>query len=333
VVIRRLVRGETGPTGGPALTDVLGVCTAWGAGSMTIAPADRAPVEVALADIVSGKPVPPRPSHLTRVSARDAELRGLAMVPTMETAELGAWILRTDPAPVGRLLKRANSCLALGSPGVPIEDAAERVLGFYRDRDRPAMAQVEQGSEVEAALRVAGWQPLGRGDASFQAAPMSRLHRLLAPRPFDRLRTAPAGGTSSPARGTSAEPVEAPIRLRIEGFAALAELHDEHGSRIATGAAVLDDDWLGLHGLATDAAHRRRGLARAVLAELVEWGAEHGARTAWLHVETDNGPALALYERLGFSEHHAMRYLVPGSAGADPDDAGRASAATPGTRH
>ena len=79
----------------------------------------------------------------------------------------------------------------------------------------------------------------------------------------------------------------------------------------ASGSAVLDGDWLCLHGLSVDPEHRRRGLATAVLAELVEWGAERGARTAWLHVETDNAPALALYERLGFSEHHAVRYLVP----------------------
>lgn len=289
VVIRRLLRGRSGPTGGPAFTDLLGVCTAWGDGSMTLRPdtgdpADRAPVDIALADIVSGKPVPPRPSHLVRVSARDAEARGLGVVPGMETAELGAWILRTDPAPIGRLLKRANSCLAMGSPGLPFADAVERLLDFYAARDRAPMAQVEQGSEVEASFLAAGWQPLGRGDASFQATPLARLHRLLAPRQ---------------ARGTG------------EARGATAELRDDHGTRIAAGAAVLDGDWLGLHALSVDVEHRRRGLATAVLAELVEWGAEQGARTAWLHVETDNSAALALYDRLGFSEHHAVRYVVP----------------------
>lgn len=289
VVIRRLLRGRSGPTGGPAFTDLLGVCTAWGDGSMTLRPdtgdpADRAPVDIALADIVSGKPVPPRPSHLVRVSARDAEARGLGVVPGMETAELGEWILRTDPAPIGRLLKRANSCLAMGSPGLPFADAVERLLDFYAARDRAPMAQVEQGSEVEASFLAAGWRPLGRGDTSFQATPLARLHRLLAPRQ---------------ARGTG------------EARGATAELRDDHGTRIAAGAAVLDGDWLGLHALSVDVEHRRRGLATAVLAELVEWGAEQGARTAWLHVETDNSAALALYDRLGFSEHHAVRYVVP----------------------
>ncbi len=32
VVVRRVLPGETGPSGGPALTDVLGVCESWSAG-------------------------------------------------------------------------------------------------------------------------------------------------------------------------------------------------------------------------------------------------------------------------------------------------------------
>lgn len=52
--------GETGPTGGPAFTDVLGICTAWGP-SVAIVEARTGPVEIPIDLIVSGKPVPPRP--------------------------------------------------------------------------------------------------------------------------------------------------------------------------------------------------------------------------------------------------------------------------------
>jgi hypothetical protein len=64
IIVRRLVRGETGPSGGPAMTDLLGTCVAWEAGACVVSPDAGGPdVSVPLADIVSGKPVPPRPSR------------------------------------------------------------------------------------------------------------------------------------------------------------------------------------------------------------------------------------------------------------------------------
>ncbi|MFT4286677.1 hypothetical protein [Nocardioides sp.] len=62
MVVRRVVEGETGPTGGPALTDVLGMCTAWADG-ICVVESEAGPVEIPIALIVSGKPVPPRPTR------------------------------------------------------------------------------------------------------------------------------------------------------------------------------------------------------------------------------------------------------------------------------
>ncbi|MFT4008495.1 MAG: hypothetical protein QM655_00480 [Nocardioidaceae bacterium] len=64
VVVRRVVRSETGPSGGPALTDVLGVLESWDQTTADVR-SDRTGelVTIAIADIVSGKPVPPRPSR------------------------------------------------------------------------------------------------------------------------------------------------------------------------------------------------------------------------------------------------------------------------------
>jgi len=83
------------------------------------------------------------------------------------------------------------------------------------------------------------------------------------------------------------------------------------GEPLAEGRAVLDGDWLGVHELKVRLEHRRRGLARDVVATLLEWGAERGALTAWLHVESDNHPARALYDSLGLGVHHTVRYLSP----------------------
>ena len=136
VVVRRVLPGELGPTGGPAMTDLLGVCVAWSETDCVIQPESGPEVTIPLSLIVSGKPVPPRPSVRQRVSASAAEAHVLSLWPHIERQPLGGWTLRSDPAPVGRLRRRANSCLAMGEPGLPFAEAEARIREFYAARRR-----------------------------------------------------------------------------------------------------------------------------------------------------------------------------------------------------
>ncbi len=283
VVVRRLVRGETGPSGGPAMTDVLGVCTSWRDGVCTVRPETGPTVEIPLEDIVTGKPVPPRASARQRVSARDAERHSLPLWPHVERVPLGEWELRTDPAPVGRLLKRANSCLAFGDPGLPLPEAARVVRDFYEARGRDPLVQVELGSPAATAFGDLGWTAVAGGDAHFMVTSLAMASR-------------------SAGRDTEVELEEDGPRVRV------VRLVD--GREIGSGRGAIDGDWLGVHALGVEPDRRGRGHATAMMAALLEWGAERGATTVWLHVETDNEPALALYGGLGFRIHHTDRYLT-----------------------
>ena len=128
--------------------------------------------------IVSGKPVPPRPSPRLRVSVRDAELHTAALV-GIETTPLGEWQLRYEPAPVGRIRNRFNPCLGLGDPGLGLAEAAAYVEGFYVERDRPPRIQVELGSTAEDALHDLGWEPVPGRDSHFLLASLARVRRVL----------------------------------------------------------------------------------------------------------------------------------------------------------
>ncbi|HET6165590.1 MAG TPA: GNAT family N-acetyltransferase [Marmoricola sp.] len=283
VVVRRILRGETGPTGGPAMTDVLGTCESWADGRVVVRREDGTTVEIRTDDIVSGKPVPPRPSVRQRVSAREAESHAAPHWPGVVREPLGAWELRYEPKEVDRLRKRANSCLAMGDPGLPLAEAAEHVVQFYGSRDRTPMVQVEVDSDADRWFVDAGWEVVDGGDSLFLLGSVARARRLLD------------------ATGAEAE-------LRADGPRARAVIHDR-----AFAKASIDDDWLGVHDLFVEPEHRRQGLARAVMAALLDWGAEQGATTIWLHVETDNAPAIALYGSMGLAEHHACRYLASGT--------------------
>jgi ribosomal protein S18 acetylase RimI-like enzyme len=272
------------------MTDLLGMCTAWGDGRCVVVPETGEAVEIMLADIVSGKPVPPRPSVRHRVSPYEAELHVLSLWPHVETQPVGGWLLRAAPPYDGRLRRRANSVLAMGDPRMPLAQALPVIHAFYAERDRPALAQVEIGSAEEAGLVAAGWTPVPDKDNHFMIASVAQVLRRAPTRPED--------GVVPPTVRPDAPSGTQPVRAE-------ADIGDR-----ARGRAALDGDWVGLHTVEVNPDHRRRGLATRVILELLDWAASLGATTGWLHVETHNAAAIGLYEGLGFRTHHTARYLT-----------------------
>jgi ribosomal protein S18 acetylase RimI-like enzyme len=76
----------------------------------------------------------------------------------------------------------------------------------------------------------------------------------------------------------------------------------------AVARGVVTDGWLGVTAVTVGEQHRRRGLATEVMAALQRWAADRGAHSVYLQVVADNRPALALYRRAGFIEHHRYHY-------------------------
>jgi hypothetical protein len=61
VVVRRMLRGQRGPSGGPAFTDVIGVLEEWDDEHLVVRHRDGDAVRIARADVVAAKTVPPPP--------------------------------------------------------------------------------------------------------------------------------------------------------------------------------------------------------------------------------------------------------------------------------
>lgn len=320
VVVRRVLPGETGPSGGPAMTDVLGVMESWSAGIATVRTASDDLVQIRIADIVSGKPVPPRPSVRMRVPVEVAERRALASWPAIVAAPLGEWLLRAS----GGYSARANSVLADGDPGEPLDDALARVGSFYDGHGLPAWAQVVVGSDVHRALEDRGWglaRP-GEADSLFQLVAVSaaaRVVRRTLPTVVPPVAVTPRADAAWLAdderalrnRDAALAVLEGPADV---GFAAVTAPGTDEvvaKGRVARGAGAVpgDEDWAGITNVWVSPAQRRLGLGTVVMAALLGWAAERGVTTAYLQVRGDNPGALAAYGRLGFSTHHAYRYL------------------------
>src|SRR5690349_16819452 len=175
VVVRRVLPGRTGPSGGPAMTDLLGVMETWQPPTTTVRAEDGSVTEIALAEIVSGKPVPPRPSPRMRVSAEQACRLSNASWPAVHVEPLGDWLLRAS----GGFSARANSVMAVGDPGLPVPDAAPHAVRFYREHALTPWAQVVVGSETADRFVAARWPSArpGEADSEFQIAAVAQAAR------------------------------------------------------------------------------------------------------------------------------------------------------------
>jgi ribosomal protein S18 acetylase RimI-like enzyme len=83
---------------------------------------------------------------------------------------------------------------------------------------------------------------------------------------------------------------------------------DPGNGAVATVLCVQDNDLAGILSLAVAQTHRRGGLGTEMLSSALRWARISGTKTAWLQVEASNQPAIALYDRFGFTKAYSYRY-------------------------
>ncbi|MEV8513958.1 GNAT family N-acetyltransferase [Dactylosporangium sp. NPDC051484] len=325
VVVRRFVgmRDER-----PVFSDILGRLDEVTETHLTVCARSGA-VRVPVNEIARAKPVPPRRRFTPTESLEAAAALGW---PAREQANLGDWLLRATDG----WTQRANSALAIGDPDLPVSDAIEFVRQWYGERALvPAMSvPVPLFQRLDDELERRGW--IAMPATQMMTAPVARLIGVseswpgstspaISPgsspaAPDDPPSSRPAaGGRIELATSPSAEwlaavggrkgplPESARHVLTSVPQVRFAEWRDESGTLLATARGCVADPesrWLGLSLIGVDERVRRNGLARLLIAALVEWASALGARDAYLQVEQRNTPAVTLYERLGFATHH-----------------------------
>jgi GNAT superfamily N-acetyltransferase len=222
----------------------------------------------------------------------------------LETGRLGGWLLRAG----GGFTGRANSALVVGDPGTTPADAVDAVAGWYSARGLRPCAQLpgRQARAADAAFAAAGWDR--DDDVLVLTAPVA-VHPP-GPVPVDISPTPDeAWLTGYRYRGAELPAVAREVLTNADQLAfASVRLDPAPAPLTAVARGVVTDGWLGVTAVTVAEQHRRRGLATEVMAALQRWAADRGAHSVYLQVVADNRPALALYRRAGFIEHHRYHY-------------------------
>jgi len=87
------------------------------------------------------------------------------------------------------------------------------------------------------------------------------------------------------------------------------------GEAVSCALGVLEGAFFGLFDVVTAPGHRRKGYGTQLIASMLSWARENGARHAYLGVVETNSPARRLYGKLGFQEMYRYWYRVPGKGG------------------
>lgn len=285
------------------LTDVVGVLASWGAEGLAVRRSDGSVAGVRLDAVVAAKRVPPMP--LRRVDL-DAVLLATALGrPAVETEPLGEWLLRASSGWTGR----GNSVLPYGDPGVPVDEALRTAERFYAARGLPPLALVRLGSDVESAIRAAGWVEARPWQAD--AVVLHTTLDLVNDEPSVPVDITDTPGDDWYAAAFDGRPVPQPAAAVLEGAPAVAFGSVRlDGQIVAVGRASMTGHWAGVDTVHVLESHRRRGLGTAVLRGLARWAGARGGRRTYLEVVSDNAPALTAYTALGYAEAYRYRYLT-----------------------
>ncbi len=269
------------------------------------------------------------------ISIPDLEQRAALGWRAPEEERLGEWLLRAADGFTGR----ANSALATGHPGCPLDQAAGAVRDWYQARGLPAMIAISypvgqpQAVPLDGFLAGLGWG-VRAGIATVMTAPAGQVAGAgagvagagagVAMTGLAAGRSAELGVAMDPEpseewlalyhyRGQPGLPPIARQVLTSAPWQAFASIR-AHGQTIAIGRVAAAADWGGLTAIEVAPGYRRRGLATIVTAALAAQAAAHGADHVYLQVEDANEPARLLYRRIGFTEHHDYHYrIAPGT--------------------
>jgi N-acetylglutamate synthase len=247
-------------------------------------------------------------ASMTDLDLLRVEEAGLNALQTQRQLFYDGWLLRVSPGKA----RRARSVNAHFGSTLPIDAKIEFCERFYARHELPTLFRItpfRKPEDLEAALERHGyvafdptlvqWSSLARPPD----VPCDQRIALAAPPISEFVEEVGALRES-----TAVQRAAHLERLSQTPLPILALVARVDGRIVGAGQVALEGELAGIYDLITEAACRRRGIATAIVNELLLWAWNHGATRAYLQVDSANAPALGVYRKFGFATAYTYHY-------------------------
>ena len=239
------------------------------------------------------------------MNARDIELATIRTWPAAVTEQRNGWFYLASGGVTGRV----NAAWPLAWTGNDLDAAISDVEAWYAARNLPPRFKLTDDAiapmDLAEALEHRGYAsvtptlvmtaPITPREASHDVKLSPKM-----PQSFD-------GVIRETSKTDSEYDERHSIAVRAPNPAAFATV--ERDNRVAAiGMTAAAGDLTGIFLMRTAPHARRQGSARQILNALLARAHEWGVTTAFLQVEADNEPAIALYESEGFTPLTTYRF-------------------------
>jgi N-acetylglutamate synthase len=241
--------------------------------------------------------------------AEEAAINGF---PPLRQVVVDGWMLRFSRG----VRRTANSATPLREPSQDIGAVIAIAEALYRAQNLPAIFRIPSFVAPAADHQLAQRGYTAEGESCVIEGPLEPI--IASATPF--------GGTDVVQLSSSPAPEWLSAMARLQGQqpefhvgyreivggvtlpAAFAELAID-GATVALAYGVIHRGMLCFESVVTDAAQRRKGYSRRVLAALAAWAQRNGAKMATLQVEAHNTAGRTLYHSIGMTtELHRYHY-------------------------
>jgi ribosomal protein S18 acetylase RimI-like enzyme len=229
--------------------------------------------------------------------------------PALETIQLDGWVIRY----ANGVTKRSNSVNPIYTSSQNIDKKIDFCEKYYRSKSIPVcfkITEIAQSSGLDEMLDARGYAH--QFDVLIQTMDISKftgdidknIHLLEETDNLWLDHYIKMNGTKP-----SYKPVYKQIIDNILFSKSLFTL-TLNEVVIGCGLGVVEDKFVGLFDIVIDPQYRNQGFGKLLVENILKWGKNKEADTAYLQVLADNASAIRLYEKVGFKEAYRYWYRI-----------------------